>query len=182
MIIAVIPAKGSSSRLPNKNMQHINNKPMIFYSIQVAKECDLIDKIYVSTDSNEIADYSSSCGVEVIRRGEELGGETPIVEVYRHAISILNDESIEYIIGIQPDHPDRKADLSGAIKYVLDKKCDELISVDGSGAVNGSLKIMSAEALKNNRIGAVGTIMDDCTNVHYLEDLKKAESNLIKEK
>ena len=178
MIIAVIPAKGGSSRLPNKNMQPINNKPMIFYSIQVAKECNLIDRIYVSTDSDEIAEYSASCGIEIIRRGEELGGEAPILEVFK----TLNDDSIKYIVGIQPDHPDRTSDLSGAIKYVLDKEYDELISVDGSGTVNGSLKIMSAEALKYDRIGAVGTIMDDCTNVHYLEDLKKAESNLGKRK
>ena len=182
MIIAVIPAKGASSRLPNKNMKPINNKPMLFYSIQAAKECDIIDKIYVSTDSDEIAEYSASCGIEIIRRGEELGGEAPIVEVYKHAVKTLNDDAIKYIVGIQPDHPDRTVDLSSAIKYVLDKKYDELISVDGSGTVNGSLKIMSAEAIKSNRIGAVATIMDDCTNVHYLEDLKKAESNLGKTK
>jgi len=180
MIVAVIPAKGGSSRLPNKNMQLINGKPMIFYSIKVARDSDLIDKVYVSTDSDEIERYAIKEGVQVIRRGTELGGETPVVEVYKHAVKQLSDPAIQFVIGLQPDHPDRRIDIDDAIKYILQKGYDEVISVDGKGMVNGSFKVMKAEALINGRIGAVATLMDDCTNIHYLDELKLAE-NYIKD-
>ena len=50
MFIAVIPAKGKSNRLPNKNMSLINGRPLIDYSIDYAKKSKFLDKIFVSTD------------------------------------------------------------------------------------------------------------------------------------
>ncbi|ODS33759.1 MAG: CMP-N,N'-diacetyllegionaminic acid synthase [Candidatus Scalindua rubra] len=178
MIIAIIPAKGGSKRLPNKNMQLIHGRPMIYYSLKTAKECNLIKNVYVSTDSEEIEAYAFAQGVEVIRRGSELAGEAPVSEVYLHALKVLNDPSITYVIGIQPDHPDRKVRLEEAINYTIEKGYDEVITVDGKGFVNGSLKIMKAEAMLNNRLGTVGTITDNCTNIHTLDDLKQSENNL----
>ena len=179
MIIAVIPVKKDSSRLPNKNMSLINGKPMLYYSLKAAKECSLIDKVYVSTDSDEIEAYAKQNDAEVIRRGQDLCGDVPIVKVYEHAINMINDPGVKYVVGIQADHPDRKLDLEDAINYILDKKFDEVITVDGKGTINGSLKIMDAKSLINGKIGAVGTMMDDCTNVHYIDDLKAAESNIV---
>jgi len=179
MIVAVIPAKKDSSRLPNKNMQLLNGKPMIHYSLKLAQASQYVEKIYVSTDSDEIAAYAKKNNVDVIMRGKELGGETPIVEVYLDALKVLDDSSIKYIVGLQPDHPDRRIKLDEAIAYLIEKDSDELISVDGEGLVNGSLKIMKTEALLAGRIGAISTIMDDCTNIHYMDDLKRAESKLV---
>lgn len=178
MIVAIIPAKGGSSRLPNKNMHPVNGKPMLLYSLEYAKNCSLVDEIYVSTDSDEIAAYSEEQGVRVIRRGKELGGETPIVKVYHHAITQIDNSEITHVVGIQPDHPDRTVDLENTIKTILEKDYEEIISVDGQGVINGSLKIMNAKALLEGKIGAVATIMDDCTNIHYMEDLLEAEKNL----
>ncbi|MBA7490686.1 CMP-N,N'-diacetyllegionaminic acid synthase [subsurface metagenome] len=92
MIVAVIPAKGESSRFPNKNMHLLANKPMTYYSIKVAKESRLIEEIYVSTDSDEVAKYAEEQGAKVIRRGPDLGGETPVVEVYYHALQNLSNK------------------------------------------------------------------------------------------
>jgi len=182
MIITVIPAKGDSRRLSNKNMELLYGKPMLYYSLKIARECSLIDKVYVSTDSEEISEYAKSEGAEVIRRGPELGGEAPVVQVYRHALEVLNDRSIEFVVALQPDHPDRKIKLDDAINYALRKNYEDILTVDGKGFVNGSVRIMKAEALLNNRVGAVGTLMDDCTNVHHLDDLKVAETNLRQRK
>jgi len=153
---------------------------MLYYTLKLAKESKYIEKIYVSTDSDEIETYALENQVEVIRRGGELGGETPVVEVYVHALEVLDNPSIKYIVGIQADHPDRRVNLDKAIEYLIEKDSDELITVDGQGFVNGSMKIMKADALKEGRIAAISTIMDDCTNIHYLNDLKTAESNLLK--
>ena len=57
--VAIIPAKGNSTRLPKKNFQIINNKTLVEHAIDYAKSSKYIKGIYVSTDSNEIKEISS---------------------------------------------------------------------------------------------------------------------------
>ena len=121
MIIAIIPAKGSSKRLPNKNMCLILNKPMLHYAIDYAKNSRKISKIYISTDDKNIAEYSKSQGIDVIFRSEDLGGETPLIDVYHHAISSLDLKEIKTVVGIQPDHPDRTISLDDSLCEYHDK-------------------------------------------------------------
>lgn len=179
MIIAVIPAKSDSKRLPNKNMALINGKPLLYYTIKAAKDCRLVDKIYVSTDSPEIAAFAEKEDVSIIIRPEELCEDAPIVEVYFHALMSIEDKDVTHIVGLQPDHPDRKADLEQVIKYAIEKNLDDLISVDLRGVKNGSIRIMKAEALRERRISVIaGSVMDNATNIHSLGDLKLAEIRL----
>lgn len=178
-VIAVIPAKADSKRLPNKNMALICGKPLLYYTIKTAKECRLVDKIYVSTDSSEIAEFSRKEGVSVIERPPELCGEAPLVEVYRHALMSIDDKDVACIVGLQPDHPDRTIDLERIIRYVQEKDLDDLISVGSYGHKNGSIRIMKAQALKEGKISInLGSIIDDATNIHSLGDLKIAEIRL----
>ena len=58
MRIAIIPARGGSKRIPHKNIKMFCGKPMIAWSIEVAKESHLFDLIIVSTDDNEIAEIA----------------------------------------------------------------------------------------------------------------------------
>lgn len=174
-IVVVIPAKSDSKRLSNKNMILIDDKPLLYYTIKTAKECSLVDKVYVSTNSLEIAEFARKEGVGVIMRPLELCADTPIVKVYYHALLNIEDKDIRYIIGLQPDHPDRNIDLEQAIKYALEKNFDDLISVDSSGFKNGSLRIMKVEALKERRISEnLGSVLDNATNIHTLNDLRLA--------
>ena len=61
-MIAYIPARGGSKRIPRKNIKHINGKPVIAYTIQNLIKLDFIDKVYVSTDDIEILDIAESFG------------------------------------------------------------------------------------------------------------------------
>lgn len=65
MNIAIIPARGGSKRIPRKNIKQFCGKPIIAYSIEVAKESGLFDEIFVSTDDKEIADIAVSYGAAV---------------------------------------------------------------------------------------------------------------------
>ena len=94
MIVAIIPAKGSSKRLPDKNMLPINDRPMIDFAIDDALASTRVEALYVSTDSEVIAAHARLRGLEVIRRPESLGGETPIIEVYRHALREIGRNEI----------------------------------------------------------------------------------------
>lgn len=66
--ICIIPARGGSTRIPMKNIKLFHGKPMIAYPIETAIASKLFDRIYVSTDSEEIADVARRNGASVLRR------------------------------------------------------------------------------------------------------------------
>ena len=79
-IITIIPARGESKGLPRKNVLPFNGKPLVVHSINYAKECDLVNTVYVSTDDNEISLVSSNSGASIIQRPSELSGDTASTE------------------------------------------------------------------------------------------------------
>ena len=179
MIICFIPAKEDSKRLTKKNVILAAENPLIHYTVKSAKECKSIDKVYISTDSKEIAEYSRKQGVEVITRPGDLCGETPLSEVYYHALMAIDNPEITHVVGLQPDHPDRTLDISDAIEHAIDKDLDELISVDRKGIRNGSIRIIKADVLRSKKASVkLGTIMDDCINIHTKRDLLRAEARM----
>ena len=94
MKIAVIPARGGSKRIPRKNIKLFCGKPMIAWSIEIAKASKLFDRIIVSTDDAKIAEVAKHWGAEVpFMRPEELSndytGTTPVIA---HAIQWLLDQ------------------------------------------------------------------------------------------
>ena len=166
-IVAIIPAKSDSKRLRDKNMVPIDGKPLLYYTIKAARECPLISAVYVSTESDKIAKFSQNEGAAIIKRPKELCADVPIVEVYRHALNNIKNEDILYVVGLQPDHPDRVINLQDAIKYAIEKGLDDLISVDSNGNKNGSIRIIKAEALRKSEVSVnLGSIMDNATNIH----------------
>ena len=64
-ILAIIPAREGSKGIVNKNIIDLNDKPLIAYSIEAAKESDYIDDVIVSTDGEEIKSVSLKYGAEV---------------------------------------------------------------------------------------------------------------------
>ena len=59
-VICIIPARGGSKSIKLKNLQLLDNKPLIYYSIKAAIKSGVCDKIIVSTDSNKIANKAKS--------------------------------------------------------------------------------------------------------------------------
>lgn len=71
--IAIIPARGGSVRIPNKNIRMFHGKPIIAYSIKAAQDSGLFDDIVVSTDSMEIAVVAERYGATVFMRDPDDG-------------------------------------------------------------------------------------------------------------
>lgn len=87
MRIAVIPARGGSTRIPRKNIRPFHGKPVIAYSIEAARQTGLFKAIYVSTEDAEIANVAMDYGAFVLRRPEGLANnEVGTQEVMRHAV------------------------------------------------------------------------------------------------
>jgi N-acetylneuraminate synthase len=178
MILAVIPAKGESGRLPDKNLQVVEGKTLIEHAVAYARASDRIDAVAVSTDSDAIAAHARGLGVEVIRRGKDLGGETPLIDVYRHAFQTVGDGGVTHVVGVQPDNPDRQVDVAEVLDHVIEKKIDDLFTVDRHGRRNGALVVLSRRALEASPFPYASTWMDDCTNIHTPLDLEMARRRL----
>lgn len=70
--IAIIPARGGSRRIPNKNVRHFHGKPIIGYSIETARESGLFNRIVVTTDSDYIASVATDFRAEFVLRKPEF--------------------------------------------------------------------------------------------------------------
>lgn len=109
MKVAIIPARGGSKRIPNKNIKNFLGQPIISYSIKAAQRCGIFDKIVVSTDSSAIADVAKSYNAEVpFFRTRELSDDiTPLSPVIKNAIELIEKTTgtIESACCILPTAP-----------------------------------------------------------------------------
>lgn len=106
MNIAIIPARGGSKRIPYKNIKEFCGKPLIAYSIEVAKNSELFDKILVSTDDEAIARVAKNYGAEVLKRPDELADDfTGTWDVINHALESVKDDGFEFACTIYATAP-----------------------------------------------------------------------------
>ncbi len=89
--IAFIFARGGSKGLPNKNILDFCGKPLIAWAIQAAKAVDFVEEVYVSTDSQEIADVALQYGAKIpfMRPVELATDDSPEILSWKHAISYM---------------------------------------------------------------------------------------------
>lgn len=129
--IAVIPARGGSKRLPNKNILSLGGIPLIAHSILAAqKSSDCIDAIYVSTDHAEIKKIALAYGAKVIERPSELSGDfEPTVTALKNVLENI-DFNVDHVILLQPTNPLRPPHLiEDAFQVFNENKADSLMTV-----------------------------------------------------
>ena len=130
-ILAIIPARGGSKRLPNKNSLQLGDVPLITHSINYAKEnLNLIDKIVVSTDDDGIKKIAIENRIEVIDRPTKFALDTtPTVEVLQHVLASLQDNYTDVIL-LQPTNPLRPVHLlKDALKIYVQQNLESLLTV-----------------------------------------------------
>jgi N-acylneuraminate cytidylyltransferase len=134
-ILALICARGGSKGIPRKNIRSLGGKPLIAWSILVARKCQGIDRIVVSTDDAEIAAIAREFGAETpFLRPEELARDgSPEWSVWRHALETLETFGgyrPEILINIPPTAPFRSPeDLVAAVQALEEGDTDMVISV-----------------------------------------------------
>lgn len=110
MNVAIIPARGGSKRIPRKNLKIFAGRPMIAHAIEAARASDIIDRVVVSTDDDEIAAIAKQHGAEVpfMRPADLADDHTPTAPVIAHALSALAEAGaagIDFICCIYPGVP-----------------------------------------------------------------------------
>jgi CMP-N,N'-diacetyllegionaminic acid synthase len=136
LVIAIIPARGGSKGLPNKNVRLLESKPLIAYSIQDALESTYVNQVYVSTNSSEIAKLSECFGARVINRPNELASDASSSEAaLTHALLEIESQGVmpDLIVFLQCTSPIRTGqDIDDAIAQLQSEDADSLLSVSPS--------------------------------------------------
>tara|TARA_R110002050_G_scaffold68695_2_gene148804 strand:+ start:211 stop:882 length:672 start_codon:yes stop_codon:yes gene_type:complete len=139
--IAIIPARGNSKRLPNKNIKLLGGIPLMVHSINYAKQHNFIDAIYVTTDYEDIKNEALKHGAFVIDRPKELSGDfEPTITALKHVLESIND-TISNVVLLQPTNPLRpKHLLREAFQLFKDKECDSLFTVSRNHQKIGTIQ------------------------------------------
>jgi len=134
---AFIFARGGSKGIPRKNIKSFGGKPLIAHSIEIAKEIEIIDEVFVSTDNNEIKKVAEEFGARIIHRPPGLATDhSPEWLSWKHAIEYLSDEGLFFdtFISLPATSPLRaKIDVTACInKLYSSPSFDLIISVSKS--------------------------------------------------
>ncbi|MBX4210364.1 acylneuraminate cytidylyltransferase family protein [Candidatus Parcubacteria bacterium] len=156
-VLGVITARGGSKNLPGKNIKILGDKPLIAYTIDVAKKSGLITDLIVSTDDSEIAEVCKKYGADVpFMRPKELAEDkTPHLPVMQHAVNFMEDKlgkKFYYVVILQPTSPFRTVeDLDGTIQKLIDAKTDSAVSIVELASMEHPMK---AKKLEGDKISA----------------------------
>ena len=131
--LVVIPARGGSKGIPHKNIKPLNGKPLICYSIDVARQFTSDENICVTTDDDEIIKVVEDYGIKVpFRRPDELATDhCGSNEVIQHAYQFYADKGLQYdtILLLQPTSPFRKMEFLKEAVSLYDDSIDMVTSV-----------------------------------------------------
>ncbi|CAK8724889.1 Acylneuraminate cytidylyltransferase [Candidatus Electrothrix laxa] len=127
--LAIIPARGGSKGIPEKNIRDLCGKPLIAYSIEAARQARLVDRVVVSTDDQKIANIAIEYGAEVIHRPAELAGDFASSEAaLLHALNRLFEQEQyrpDLLVFLQCTSPlTLPSDIDGTVQALLDQGAD----------------------------------------------------------
>lgn len=132
-ILAVVPARAGSKRLPGKNLLDLHGKPLIRWTLEAALESQVIDLIVVSSDDEAILSEGERFGLRTVRRPEYLASDTATTfDVLVHTLECLAKEGVRpaRLMLLQPTSPLRTAqDICEAVRCMDDTKAESVVSV-----------------------------------------------------
>lgn len=138
--VAVIPARGGSQSIPDKNIRDFAGKPLIAWTIECARKARGVDRVLVSTDSERIATVAREYGAEVpfLRPPEIAQSETAIEPVMKHAHDWLREHEgyeAEALILLFPTNPLRQVShIENCVAQFFARGMDSVITVNESPA------------------------------------------------
>lgn len=206
--LGLIPARGGSERLPGKNTIDLGGKPLIAWTIEVAKASGMFDRLICSTDDHGTAAVAERYGCEVLERPRELAqADSSSLDVVLHANSKVRSDQICLL---QPTSPFRSVDdILASCELMALRNADAVVSVTeaqenaflafdlglanrlrakpGVFVCNGAIYLITGEHLLNrgNWYNGItyGHVMpkDRSLDIDTKADLERARSCLVKE-
>jgi CMP-N-acetylneuraminic acid synthetase len=189
-VIAIIPAKGNSRRLKNKNILPIKNVPMFVYVVNKLKKAIFIDEVYVSSENKKMKDLCKKHKINFINRPKTLSkNSSEKQEVIVHAVKTLLKKKIipKTVISVQPNSPEIKiTDLKKALNFfnnILYVKAPikELICVNSKNIQNPSFRILTLKAVFQKSLSTkLGVYRANYIDIHTLADYKAVKKRIEK--
>ena len=188
-ILAIIPARSGSKRLPNKNNMLFKGTPMVALPIQQARESKYITRSIVVTDDSATASIARQYHCEVINEPSYLAkDDVAMKEVVKWALEHLKkyeDYNPYYVVLLQPTSPLRMVeDIDNAIKLIIDNSAE---SVDSrcNGKQNGAVYVCRPHIITGYNQDFISTAHcvyemqeNRSVDVDELKDFQLAEDNL----
>ena len=182
-IIAIIPARGGSKRLPRKNIYPVCGKPMIVWAIEACQKSKYIDIIYVSSEDKEILGVALEHGTGSIIRPQKLS-QDHVFKQYAivHATERIINVGIEpdIVISLQANSPEvNSEDLDSALEKFIKFNRNEIFSVNEDLIMNAAFRIMKKEYVFQKSLSTKsGVYVTNYIDVHDIEDVKRVEERL----
>lgn len=181
-VLAIIPARDGSKRLPNKNLSKIHGKTLIEHCIDICIQSIYIDKVVFYSDSIDMQEIvrNKYPNVELPHR-ENVNDKEDILE----SVKELLNQYPEYntIVILQVDHPAKTVYLlNKCILKLIDSNSEDLITVK-NGFRTGNIRVMSRESLlRGTPTSHIIIVPDDdyYIDIHTKEDLEKARKTIPK--
>ena len=157
-VLAIIPARGGSKGIPNKNIKMLAGRPLIDYTIKAGQGSKYITRTVLSTESEKVKEVALQCGVEVIDRPAELAqDETKTIPVLIQVVEELKkreDYFPDAVILLQATCPLRDSkQIDEAFEIYLNSDCDSVFAVKREGWTHSAWR-------KNPRSGKMEALYD----------------------
>ncbi len=134
-VLVTVCARGGSKGVPGKNAREIRGESLISRAIRCAKACDLVDRVIVSTDDEQIAEMAKAAGGDApfLRPKELAADDTPKIATIRHAVEWVDthyDFSPDIVVDIDIGVPTREPeDIARCVRRIWDGGFDAALTV-----------------------------------------------------
>jgi CMP-N-acetylneuraminic acid synthetase len=150
--LGVITARGGSKGIPGKNLKPLAGRPLIAYTIESAQRSQAFDRLIITTDDPEIAEYArrEGCEVPFLRPAELARDETIHLAVMEHAVKWLRDRGgylADAVMILQPTSPLRRPeDIDAAIRLLAKAGADSVVSVSAVSPHHHPMRALRVDA------------------------------------
>jgi len=186
-IVAIIPARGGSKRLPGKNLHPVLGRPMIEWVVDAALRCGVLapDHVVVSSDDAAILAVATALGVRALERPSELSGDAVWTEpVLRHAVERWEADMglrADVVVWLNSSIPEVTAEhVTAVIARLIEGRFREVLTVDADGVLTSAARAMMRETLDQRALtAAAATVLGDFVDVHTAADVETVEQRLL---
>lgn len=132
--LAVVPARGGSKRIPDKNLKEVGDRSLLAHAIEQGKQAEEIDRLIVSTEDSELRSEAEACDAEVpfARPGELSTDEASTSDVVLHALDWFEEdgETFNFVCVLQPTVPFRTpTDIDASIRRLVETGADSVVTI-----------------------------------------------------
>tara|TARA_B100000886_G_scaffold22156_1_gene14091 strand:- start:10102 stop:10704 length:603 start_codon:yes stop_codon:yes gene_type:complete len=190
-ILVIIPSKGNSKRLKNKNILKINGVPLVIRAAKEALKSKYVDELFVSSESKKILDICKKNNINTLIRPKKLSrSSTEKQEVVIHATKYFKKNYFKpkIVISLQCNSPEFNfRDLDNAL-FFFEKKLHpnaeikEVISINKDNIQNAGFRILTYKAVFQKTLSTkIGVFITNYSDIHtykqFLKSKKKLEKN-----